>query len=187
VSGPGDGFRRLSEREVHRGHIWRVVVGTFEAPDGSTFERDIVRSPGAVGVVPVLFDPEGNPSVVLVRQYRPTLDRALTEIPAGMRDVEGEPPEETARRELAEEVGFAAGHLELLSVFTNSAGMTDATTHVFLATGLTPVPSAAHGPEEESMAVLQMSLVDAVAEVEAGTITDAKTIVGLLLTERRLA
>jgi 8-oxo-dGDP phosphatase len=187
VPEPGDGFRRLREREVHRGHIWRVVVGTFEAPDGSTFERDIVRSPGAVGVVPVLFDPEGNASVVLVRQYRPTLDRALTEIPAGMRDVEGEPPEETARRELAEEVGFAAAHLELLSVFTNSAGMTDATTHVFLATGLTPVPAAAHGPEEESMAVLQMSLVDAVAEVGAGTITDAKTIVGLLLTERRLA
>ena len=186
MTDPADGFRRTSEREVHRGHIWRVVVGTFEGPDGGTFERDIVRSPGAVGVVPVLFDPEGTPSVVLVRQYRPTLDAALTEIPAGMRDVDGEPPEETARRELAEEVGLAAGHLELLSVFTNSAGMTDATTHVFLATGLTPVPSAAHGPEEESMEVLQMSLADAVAEVAAGTITDAKTIVGLLLTERRL-
>jgi ADP-ribose pyrophosphatase len=186
VTGPGDGFRRVSEREVHRGHIWRVVVGTFEGPDGSTFERDIVRSPGAVSVVPVLFDPEGNPSVILVRQYRATLDTALTEIPAGMRDVEGEPPEETARRELAEEVGMAAGHLELLSVFTNSAGMTDATTHVYLATGLTPVPSAAHGPEEESMEVLQVSLVDAIADVESGVITDAKTIIGLLLTVSRL-
>ncbi len=186
MSAPADGFRRVGEREVHRGHIWRVVVGTFEGPDGTTFERDIVRSPGAVSVVPVLFDPEGTPSVVLVRQYRPTLDKAITEIPAGMRDVAGEPPEETARRELAEEVGLAAGHLELLSLFTNSAGMTDATTHVFLATGLTAVPSSAHGPEEEAMEVLQVSLADALAEVDAGTITDAKTIIGLLLTERRL-
>jgi ADP-ribose pyrophosphatase len=186
VTEPADGFRRVGEREVHHGHIWRVVVGTFEGPDGDTFERDVVRSPGAVGIVPVLFDPEGNPSVVLVRQYRPALDAALTEIPAGMRDVDGEPPEDTARRELAEEVGLAAGYLELLTVFHNSAGMTDATTHVFLATGLTRVPSSAHGPEEQAMAVLQVSLADAIADVEAGTITDAKTIVGLLLTAQRL-
>jgi ADP-ribose pyrophosphatase len=186
VTDPADGFRLVDEREVYQGHIWRVVVGTFDGPDGSRFQRDIVRSPGAVGIVPVLFDPEGTPSVVLVRQYRATLDRALTEIPAGMRDIEGEPPEETARRELAEEVGMAAGHLELLSVFTNSAGMTDATTHVYLATGLTRVPSSAHGPEEESMEVVQVALADAVDEVVAGTITDAKTVIGLLLTDRRL-
>ena len=85
-----------------------------------------MRSPGAVGVVPILFDAEGKPSVVLVRQYRAALDAELLEIPAGMRDVEGEPPEITARRELAEEVGLAAGRLELLTVFHNSAGMTDA-------------------------------------------------------------
>jgi len=186
VTDPAEGFRLVGEREVHQGHIWRVVVGTFDGPDGTTFERDLVRSPGAVGIVPVLFDPEGMPSVVLVRQYRPALDGALTEIPAGMRDVEGEPPETTARRELAEEVGLAAGHLELLTVFHNSAGMTDATTHVFLATGLSRVPAAAHGPEEEAMAVIQVSLADALAEVEAGTITDAKTIIGLLLTAQRL-
>jgi 8-oxo-dGTP pyrophosphatase MutT (NUDIX family) len=186
VTDPAAGFRLVGEREVHRGHIWRVVVGTFEGPDGATFERDLVRSPGAVSVVPVLFDPEGTPSVVLVRQYRATLDAALTEIPAGMRDVAGEPPETTARRELAEEVGLAAGYLELLTVFTNSAGMTDATTHVYLATGLTRVPASAHGPEEEAMTVVQVSLADALAEVEAGTITDAKTIIGLLLAAGRL-
>jgi ADP-ribose pyrophosphatase len=186
VTDPAEGFGLVGEREVHRGHIWRVVVGTFDGPDGGTFERDVVRSPGAVGIVPVLFDPEGTPSVVLVRQYRAALDGALTEIPAGMRDVEGEPPETTAQRELAEEVGLAPGHLELLTVFHNSAGMTDATTHVFLATGLTRVPAAAHGPEEEAMTVIQVSLADAIAEVEAGTITDAKTIIGLLLTAHRL-
>ncbi len=187
MSETAGGFRRVGEREVYAGHIWRVVVGTFEGPDGTTFDRDIVRSPGAVGVVPVLFDPEGTPSVVLVRQYRATLDAVITEIPAGMRDVPGEPPETTARRELAEEVGLAAGHLELLTVFTNSAGMTDATTHLFVATDLTPVPAQAHGPEEEAMAVMQVPLTEAVADVERGVITDAKTVIGVLLVDRRLS
>jgi 8-oxo-dGTP pyrophosphatase MutT (NUDIX family) len=180
-------FRPLGEREIHRGRIWRVAVGSFEGPDGTTFERDVVHSPGAVGIVPVLFDPEGTPAVVLVRQYRPALDAELVEIPAGMRDVDGEPPHETARRELGEEVGFAPGRLDLLTVFHNSAGMTDATTHVFLATDLRPVAAEAQGPEEEAMVVLHVPLADAVADVLAGRITDAKTVIGLLLTERRLS
>ena len=187
MSGNGPGFRPRGERDIHRGHIWRVVTATFEAPDGTTFERDIVRSPGAVGIVPVLFDPEGAPSIVLLRQYRPPLDAEIIEIPAGMRDVEGEPPEATARRELAEEVGLSAGTLELLIVFHNSPGMTDATTHVYLATDLTSVPAEAHGPEEEAMVVVQVPLAEALADVERGAITDAKTIIGLLLTERRLS
>jgi ADP-ribose pyrophosphatase len=181
------GFRHVNDRVVHEGKIWRVAVGTFEAPDGTTFERDVVRSPGAVGAVPVLFDVEGTPSVVLVRQYRPVLDAELVEIPAGMRDVDGEAPEVTAARELAEEVGFRPGHLELLTVFQNSAGMTDATTHVYLASNLQPVPAESHGPEEEAMTVIQVPLADAIEDVLAGRITDAKTVIGLLLTSRRLA
>jgi ADP-ribose pyrophosphatase len=180
------GFRRLREQPVHRGAIWSVATATFEAPDGSSFERDIVRSPGAVGVVPVLFDPDGIASVVVVRQYRPALDAELIEIPAGMRDVDGEAPDVTARRELAEEVGLAARSIELLTVFHNSAGMTDATTHVFLATGLTRVPTEAHGPEEEAMTVHQVPFADLVADIEAGVITDAKTVIGVLLTQARL-
>ncbi|MGA0230057.1 MAG: ADP-ribose pyrophosphatase, partial [Ilumatobacteraceae bacterium] len=90
------GFRRVGERTVHQGHIWSVAVANFEAPDGTVFVRDIVRSPGAVGVVPLLFDPEGVASVVLVAQFRPALEREVLEIPAGMRAVAGEPPETTA-------------------------------------------------------------------------------------------
>ena len=55
-------FRHLADREVHHGHVWDVVVAGFEAPDGVVFERDIVRSPGAVAVVPVVFDAEGSAS-----------------------------------------------------------------------------------------------------------------------------
>jgi ADP-ribose pyrophosphatase len=179
-------FRRVGERPVYEGRIWRVDVVEVEGPDGR-FERDLVRSRGAVGVVPVLFDPEGVASVVLVRQYRAALDHDLLEIPAGLRDVEGEDPEATARRELVEEVGLAASRLELLTVFANSAGMTDARTHVYLATGLRSVPSDRQGPEEAAMEVVQLPLAEAVAMAGDGRIEDAKTIIGLLLTGRRLA
>lgn len=179
-------FRRVDERTVHQGHIWHVAVAEFESPTGERFVRDVVRSPGAVGVVPVLFDAEGVASVVLVRQYRPVLDAWLLEIPAGMRDVPGELPKTTAARELAEEAGFAAGHLELLTTFHPSAGMTDATTHVFLATKLVPVKSDRQGPEEEAMHVVHVPLARAVADVHAGQISDAKTVIGLLLADARL-
>ncbi|MEY2414931.1 MAG: 8-oxo-dGDP phosphatase, partial [Ilumatobacteraceae bacterium] len=79
-------FRHLGDRLVHQGYIWHVAVATFEAPGGELFERDVVRSPGAVGVVPLLFE-DGVPTVVFVRQYRGPLDQYLLEIPAGMRDV----------------------------------------------------------------------------------------------------
>ena len=88
------GFQKRSEQIVHRGPLITVAVGTFVAPDGSEFERDIVHHPGAVSVVPVI---EQGDAVLLVRQYRAAVDEELLEIPAGKRDVEGEPPIETAR------------------------------------------------------------------------------------------
>jgi ADP-ribose pyrophosphatase len=180
------GFRWLHEDEVYAGRIWRVVMATFESPDGERFERDLVRSPGAVGVVPVVEGADGSCDVLLVRQYRPTIEAEMLEIPAGMRDVEGEAPEHTAARELAEEVGQRADQFELLTVVHPSAGMSDATTHVYLATGLHHVGIERHGPEEQHMTIVQVPLTDAVAMVESGAITDGKTVAGLLLADRRL-
>jgi ADP-ribose pyrophosphatase len=174
-------FRHLGDRLVYQGHIWKVVVAEFVAPDGDQFTRDIVRSPGAVAAVPLHDDG----TVVLVRQYRPPFDERIIEIPAGMRDVVGEPVELTAHRELAEEVGLEAGRLELLSRFVPAAGMTDSVLHVFLATGLREVARQTHGPEEADMEVLRLPLDEAVAMVVDGRICDAKTVIGLLLADRR--
>ena len=179
-------FRHLDDRLVHQGNIWRVVVAEFEGPDGERFQRDIVRSPGAVGVVPLVFDAEGNPSIVLVEQYRPPYDRVILEIPAGMRDVAGEPPEETARRELAEEAGLAPERLDLLIELFPSTGMTDSVTTIYLATGNGPVAKQLHGPEEEHSRLVHLPLADAVAMIVGNEIHDAKTVAGVLLTERRL-
>jgi 8-oxo-dGTP pyrophosphatase MutT (NUDIX family) len=178
-------FRHLGDRLVHQGYIWHVAVATFEDPDGELFERDVIRSPGAVGVVPLLDD-GGVPTVVMVRQYRGPLDRYVLEVPAGMRDIPDEEPDVTAQRELIEEAGFSAGRLEYLTHFYSSAGMTDSVLHVYLATELTPVERDLHGPEEAHMEVLRVPLVEAVDMVVRGEIHDAKTVIGLLLVDRRL-
>lgn len=178
-------FRHLGDRLVHQGYIWHVAVSTFEAPDGELFERDIIRSPGAVGVLPLLFDADV-PTVVFVNQYRGPLDRYLLEIPAGMRDVPEEPPEITAERELIEEAGFSAGRLEYLTHYYSSAGMTDSDLHLYLATELKPVARDVHGPEESHMDVVRLPLSEAVDMVVRGEINDAKTVIGLLLVDRRM-
>jgi ADP-ribose pyrophosphatase len=183
VSEPG--FRRVGETEVHRGYIWHVVVADFEAPDGMTFRRDVVRSPGAVAVVPV-HRSEAGPSVTLVTQYRPALERELIEIPAGMRDVPGEPPEETGRRELVEEAGLAPGEMVHLGDMFPSPGMTDSVCKIYLATGCSPVDRQVHGPEEEHSIVFEIPLAEALTMVDRGEIEDAKTVIGLLMADRRL-
>lgn len=180
------GFRHLGDTDVHQGYVWKVVQADFASPTGETFRRDVVRSPGAVGVVPLVFDAEGLPSVVMVAQYRPPYEEIVVEIPAGMRDVPGEPPEETGRRELVEEAGLRAGSMTHLVDMYPSPGMTDSVCSIFLATDCVPVAHERHGPEEEAMELLHVPLDDALAMIDRGEIRDAKTLVGLLATARRL-
>ena len=174
-------FRKVDEREIYSGYVISVASGTFEAPDGTTFERDVVHHPGAVSVVPLLDDG----TVLLVRQYRAPVDRFLLEIPAGKRDVSGEPPEVTAHRELEEEVGYRAGRMDKLCEFFNSPGFADEWSHVFLARSLTPCAVDAQGVEEEHMTIEQVPLASVPALIAAGELRDAKTIIGLLLTLQR--
>ena len=180
------GFERIDESLVHQGYIWRVSTARFRAPDGEEFTRDVVRSPGAVGIVPIWVDAEGTPSVVLVRQFRAPYEELVLEIPAGMRDQPGEPPEETARRELVEEVGLRAAEWTHLLDMYPSPAMTDSVTTVYLATGLTQVARDLHGPEERHMEVVHVPLTTALDWIALGKIRDAKTVAGLLLAERRL-
>lgn len=176
-------FRHVGDEVLVESRVVDFVRATFEAPDGSSFTRDLTRSPGAVAVVPMIAD---SGSVRLVRQYRPAYDRWLIEVPAGTRDVPGEPPAECGRRELAEEAGLAPGEMTHLADIFPSPGITDSVLSLFLATGCTPVARELHGPEEEHMELLDVPLGEAVAMVERGEIGDAKTVAGLLLAARRL-
>jgi len=179
------GFRKLDERAVFRGDRISVGRARFEAPDGTEFERDVVHHPGAVAIVPVVDD--GN-AVLLVRQYRPALDQHLLEIPAGLRDKEGEPPEDTARRELTEEVGMRAGRIEKLCVFHNSPGFCDEQVHVYLGLDLEPAENGQdlQGIEEAHLTIERIALDDVARLIHEGRLTDAKTIVGLTLAREAL-
>ena len=178
------GFRKIGEQEVWRGSLVSAGVGHHRAPDGSEFERDVVHHPGAVSVVPAV---DGGAAVLLVRQYRAAIDRELLEIPAGKRDVDGEPPEITAGRELEEEIGMRAGRLEKLAEFYNSPGFCDEHSHVFLALDLDACDSSAQGVEERHMTIERVAMADVPGLVAAGEIVDAKTIIGLFLAREFLA
>ena len=168
---------------MHRGWFIRVQRATFLDPDGVAFERDVVRHPGAVAVVAVT----DAGTVVLVRQYRPAVDRWLLEIPAGTCDVTGEPWEETARRELAEEVGLESARLDLLTRTAITPGFCDEFANIYLATGLRKIPSDRQGVEERFMEVVEVPLDQFDAMVDDGSIIDASTILGVGLAVRRLA
>jgi 8-oxo-dGTP pyrophosphatase MutT (NUDIX family) len=175
-------FRSLGEDEVFRGHLFSLFHATFADPDGEQFERDIIRHPGAVAVVPVHADG----TVTLVRQFRAAVGETVLEIPAGTCDVDGEAPEATALRELAEEAGLAAGSVERLASVYNSPGYTDQRTDVFLATGLEARDTARAGVEERWMTVETVALADTEAMVADGRLVDGTTILGMLLARSAL-
>ena len=161
-----------------------VVVGEFAAPDGEVFEREVVRHPGAVGVVPVVGD---GAAALLVRQYRAAVDRELLEIPAGKRDIAGEMPEATARRELIEEIGMRAGRIEKLVELFMTPGFSDEHMTIFAAFDLEPTASATEGPEETHMTIEQVALDDVPDLIASGEVADAKTIIGLLMARDALS
>lgn len=170
-------FRTVASRTVFDGKLLQLRVDTLEAPDGQRYDRELVHHPGAVAVIPITDDGE----VVLVRQYRSAVDEHLLEIPAGLLDMAGEPPEGAARRELREEVGLVADRLEPLAEFVNSPGFCDERVRLFVATGLREVAHERQGAEEEHMEVVRLPLADAVALALTGGITDAKTLVAVSL------
>lgn len=175
-------YETRGEEVVYDGFI-RVRRDTIATPDGDVAEREVAVRDDAVAVVAL----RGG-DVVLLRHYRHPHGRYLLEIPAGMLDKEGESREQAARRELAEEAGLDAGPMEELITFQNSGGWTNESTTVFLAPdvregerpdGFTPEH------EEADLEIVRLPLDEAVARVRAGTITDAKTVIGLLLAQGR--
>ena len=170
-------FERVGGETKYRGRIFTVVEETFRHEDGEEATREIVRHQGAVGVV--AHDGE---RIFLVRQPREAIDVPdLLEIPAGKLDVEGEEPLAAAQRELAEEIGKAAEHWELLHGFYTSAGFTDEQCIVYLATGLSNAEAEADEHERIDIETRPLAELDALID----EVRDAKTLIGLLELRRR--
>ena len=139
---------------------------------GHTYRREIVVHPGAVVMVPVTK--EGK--VLLVRQWRRATGKVLMELPAGTLE-EGEPPLETAKRELQEEIGFKSNKITSLGGFFSAPGILTEYLHLYLAEDLEE--SQLDPDENEELDLHEMTLEEALAAVERGEIEDAKSIAGL--------
>jgi ADP-ribose pyrophosphatase len=157
----------------------------IDTPFGDTMRRVVVRHPGAVVVVPV--DADGS-TALLVRQYRAAIDRHVLEVPAGKRDVDGEPPAVTAVRELEEELGVRARRVVRLAEFFNTPGFCDEHSHLYVALDLERVDAPAPtSPEERDMTPATVALDDVESLIATGELHDAKSIIGLLLARQYLA
>lgn len=172
-------FERIATETRYEGRIVDVREDRFRYEDGGEANREIVVHPGAVGIV--CHDDE---QLFLVAQPREAIGEPdFLELPAGKFDVEGEPPLETAKRELAEEIGKAADTWEELKVFYGSAGFSNEQVHVWLATDVRDVQKP-EIEEEERIDLVTWPLSDLDGLI--AKVTDAKTLIGLWELRHRL-
>jgi 8-oxo-dGDP phosphatase len=167
----------------YAGPIFTVYSDQVTMPGGRAVGRDVVQARGAVGVV-ALDDVD---RVALIKQYRHAVGTRLWELPAGLRDVDGEDPVRTAVRELAEEADLLAGRFDLLVELHTSPGFTDELIKLYLARDLRPVPADERHQrrdEEADLEIAWFDLHEAVAMVFRGEITNAAAVGGLLAAAR---
>ena len=168
----------VSSEDVFAGRVFSVSLDRVRE-GGGEYVREVVRHPGSSAVVPL--DADG--AVVLVRQYRHPTVKYLLEIPAGSRDG-FETPEECARRELEEELGYVAGRLEPLTEFFVTPGFCAEKMWVYLATDLTETKQSPE--DDENLEIVRLDFARALAMIASGEIEDAKTIIGLLLAAEKM-
>jgi 8-oxo-dGTP pyrophosphatase MutT (NUDIX family) len=173
-------FRRTRGETIHEGKFFTVERASFRHEDGEEVERELVTHPGAVGIV--VLDGE---DLWFVRQPREALGVPdLLELPAGKLDEEGEAPLDTAKRELAEEIGKQAETWEELGSFYTSPGFADEEVHLYLATGISDVAERPRVEHDERIDVEVRPLADLDA-ILAET-KDSKTLIGLYKLRERL-
>jgi 8-oxo-dGDP phosphatase len=170
----------VSSAELLRSRMVTVRTDKVRFPDDTLAERDVVLHPGAVAVL-TLDDAD---RILMIRRYRHPVGRLLWEIPAGLRDVPGEPPLQTAERELLEETGYRAADWRVLTDYFSSPGISTERLRIFLARGLTPVPSAERAyvteHEEAQLMLAWLPLDQAVARFLAGDLHNGVAAVGIL-------
>lgn len=168
----------LDRKTIYDGRVIKVSVDEVQLPNGVRLPLEIVRHPGGAAVVAI----DAHDRVCVLRQFRHAAGGYIYELPAGKLEP-AEPPETTARRELAEEAAVSAANWESLGSYLSSPGVFTEVIHLYLATGLSPATAA---PEaSEVFQVEWWPLAEAVERAASGELTDAKTIIGILRTSAR--
>jgi ADP-ribose pyrophosphatase len=167
-----------STTEVFRNRLITVRNDKVRMPGDQWAQRTVVAHPGAVAVVAV----DGAGRVLMIRQYRHPVQRVLWELPAGLRDHDGEPLVEAAKRELLEETGYRAATWDTLVDHYSSPGFTNERLRIFLARDLEPAADFDYvRTGEESLIVTDwLPLPEAVRAILAGKLHNGATIAGLL-------
>jgi ADP-ribose pyrophosphatase len=163
---------------IFKGRVFSVETGTRRFPNGQEHHVDIVRHAPSIVLIPV----EDDGRVIIVKQYRAPLDREMWEFPAGRLN-DGESPEEAARRECEEEIGYVPHRLERLGALYPAPGFCDEELIFFRATDLrTPPADSPHRPDEdEDITTRTIAVTDARAMLARGEIVDLKTAYALTL------
>lgn len=177
-------FDLISSEYVYNGKVMDIKRDVISLPNGATAVRETIVRGGACAVVPV--DDEGN--IYLVKQYRHAIGKEMVEIPAGMMNP-GETPLQCAMREMEEEIGLKAGNMKFVSKMYLSVGVCNELLHLYIATDLKP--GVQHLDPDEFIEIKKYKLEDAYKMIFDGSITDAKSMFGILaykhLSENRQA
>ena len=168
----------LERKAIYDGRVIKVSVDTVELPNGHRLPLEIVRHPGGAAVVAI----DSEDRICLLRQFRHAAGGFIYELPAGKLEPD-EPPDVTARRELAEEAALQAADWTSLGAYFSSPGVFTEVIHLYMATGLAPANAAPEAGEVFQVEWWPMSV--AVERARNGELTDAKTIIGILRTAAR--
>ncbi|MDR0937635.1 MAG: NUDIX hydrolase [Oscillospiraceae bacterium] len=169
----------LKQSIVYTGKLLKIRDDEVRLHNGETARREIVEHPGGVAVVAVTDDKK----VVCVRQFRYAMKRELLEIPAGKLE-RGEEPLGAVKRELSEETGYTAKTWRSLGEIFPTPGYCEEILHLYLATDL--IKGEAHPDENEFLSVCEFTFYELNEKIMANEISDAKTIVGILIAGRIL-
>ncbi len=170
----------LDSHVAFEGSFLRLYVDKVRSADGHVSTREYLRHPGAVMIIPLLLDGQ----VVLERQFRYPLKRTAIEFPAGKIDA-GEKPFKCAQRELLEETGYRAARWSYLGGLHNAIAYSDEKIEMFLAEELTH--QGATLDVGETLEVFTTPWQQLLQWVREGTVTDVKTMLGVMWLEKVLA
>ncbi len=169
---------KVDGERKYTGRVISLDLDRVRFPDGTIGEIEMIRHPGASAVVPMLSGADAaDPQLLLIRQYRYATEGFVYEVPAGRLEP-NEAPELCARRELREETGCTAEHIQHVFTMFTTPGFTDEKIHVFLATGLTRGPHAHEG--DEFIELVPVLLSRALEMIQKNEIVDAKTALAIL-------
>ena len=164
---------KLSSKIIHQGRFLDVRRDDVRLPNGKTATREWINHPGAACIVPIL--PDGQ--IALIRQYRYPVLQEMIELPAGKLDP-GESPEECAKRELEEEIGYKTSKLTYLTHIHPAIGFASEKMWLYLAEGLEKTER--NTDHDEFVELIPATVANAVSMVWERKITDVKTIIGIL-------